>query len=75
VERMRRGAAPGVRRSGRGACPRGERLEASRSAVRRRYGAGEGMWGVREPRAGVRGACHKLGCDINLTTVTETDDA
>jgi hypothetical protein len=62
-----RGAAPGVRRSGRGACPRGERLEASRSAVRRRYGAGEGTWGVWEPRTGVREACHRLGCDRKST--------
>jgi hypothetical protein len=60
------GAAPSVRRSGQGAYPRSERLEASRSAVRRRYGAGEGMWGVQEPWTGVRGACHKLGCDNYL---------
>jgi hypothetical protein len=44
VERVRCGAAPGVCESGRGACPRGERLEASWSAVWRRYGAREGTW-------------------------------
>jgi hypothetical protein len=59
---MRRGAAPSVRRSGRGACPRGERREASRSTVRRRYGAGEGTWGVREPWTGVRG--HVTGWSV-----------
>jgi hypothetical protein len=61
-----RGVALSVRGSGWGACPRGERLEASRSAVWRRYGAKEGMWGVWEPRTGVRGACHKLVCDTTM---------
>jgi hypothetical protein len=63
VDGMRRGAAPDVHRSGRGAGPRGERLGRVRSAVRSGYSAGEGTWGVREPQTGVQGACHKLVCD------------
>jgi hypothetical protein len=62
------GAAPGVRRSGQGGYPIGERLRRVRSTVRSGYGAGEGTWGVREPQTGVRGACHKLVCDNTLPT-------
>jgi hypothetical protein len=52
MERMRHGAAPGVHGSGQGACPRGERLEASRSAVQRGYSAGEGTQGSGSLRQG-----------------------
>jgi hypothetical protein len=45
MDEMGCGAALGVRGSGRGVCPRGERLERVRSAVRSGYGAGEGTWG------------------------------
>jgi hypothetical protein len=63
VDEARCGAAPDVRRSGWGGYPIGERLGRVRSTVRSGYDAGEGTWGVREPRTGVQGACHKLGCD------------
>jgi hypothetical protein len=52
MERMKCGVAPGVHGSGRGACPRGERLEASQSAVQRGYGAGEGTRGFGSLRQG-----------------------
>jgi hypothetical protein len=46
------GAAPGVRRSGWDASPRGERLGRVRSTVRNGYGAGEGTWGSGSLRQG-----------------------
>jgi hypothetical protein len=65
VKGMRHGVAPGVRGSGQGVCPRGERLDARGKPecgpeVLRHQ---RGDVGVREPWTGVQGACHRLVCD------------
>jgi hypothetical protein len=44
VDEVGCGVAPGVRRSGQGACPTGEKLGRVRSTVRSGYGAREGTW-------------------------------
>jgi hypothetical protein len=63
------GVAPGVRRSGRDAGPRGERLEASRSTVRSGYGAREGMWGSRSLGQGSKE--HVTGWSVTVTSQPE----
>jgi hypothetical protein len=60
VNEMGREAALGVRRSGWDGYPRGERLEASQSAVWRRYSARGRTWGSRNLR---QGSCQSVQPD------------